>query len=373
MAEFKQGEDDDRRALIVAIELLRASIVDLKGSFLENATRMDEPTEDENKAAYDERFKKGEKLAEYMSDVDYTKPMGKGKGDDDKGGGGSIKDIITKVTAALIPISIVGGILSGFAPALQIVSTALKLLGSTILPLVMPLFVTLATILLMVSDTLWRALEPSLESFYGIIFSAVIPALNSLADAFENFIIFIDGLRDRQTGHKGRNMAGAEKVAQENADIVRKQALKEGKSEAEADALARQAKHGGNASLQDEAERLLQAGLTPEKRAERESLKGGTAKRPEGGLAAMREVFAELRSGLGQKASFGGIVEANRNLQLAALNQSPFEMKVLDRLDKMIGTMERAAENTTKPPEPRYGPASGGTGKRPSTVSQGAP
>lgn len=322
--------DPTEEELLFALELLRDSIVDLNQAVINNAKKTSSASNQKN-----------------------ASPA--------SGGMDPLAGLLTKISALLIPFSVLGSILSAFGPAFQLVGSAFKILGATILPLVMPLFVTMATALLMVSDMLWDNIEPALEGFYTIIFNAVIPALQAMADAFQVATTFFNQLVGNAQGQGPQLDEEKQRaIAEKNAEIVVNQARKEGKSEQEVDRLFQVTRFGvrkeGDSALMPEANRLLQTGMSPELRAERDkaAFKQDRPARGTSAIGSMREVFAELRSGLGPKASFTDIGSLSKNAQLAALNQSPFEVKVLERMEKMIGAMERAAANTEKRPDPRY-------------------
>lgn len=76
---------------------------------------------------------------------------------------------------------------------------------------------------------------------------------------------------------------------------------------------------------------------------------GGAAAPAEPGKpSSLAVITQELRQSLGPKASFSGLAQASKNAQLAALNQSPLEQMMLDRLTKSLGVLERVEQNTRK-------------------------
>jgi hypothetical protein len=68
----------------------------------------------------------------------------------------------------------------------------------------------------------------------------------------------------------------------------------------------------------------------------------------------MQDTLKELQMSMGPKASYQGIAQASKSAQLAALNQSPFEAKMLAKMQEVIGALTRTADNTTRQPSPRH-------------------
>lgn len=336
---------DAQREELVALELLRQSIVQLNASVIANAQR-------ETKAAAPSAAK--------------SKSKGGGGGSFGVTGGG-MAGVLASLTKALGPIAVLGGLMAGMQPAFQLLSAALNILGTTILPIVMPLFVVLAAGLLMLSDTIFKDLEPQLEAFYELIFSGAIPALESLIEAFsaaasavkktgEEMGEWIGKKLYGEENRPGEDMSKFEDASERAAEKARADALAAGRTADEAEAASKYAKHGGTApDWMSPGGTPAAAGPVGAAAAPAAApAAGSTAAKPKSAMSAMKDVFAELRSQQGAKAKFTSIEDVSKNASLAGLNRSPFEAQIFERMDKMIGAMERAANNTERTTPPVY-------------------
>lgn len=272
--------------------------------------------------------------------------------------------LTSRFAVLLAPLAVLGQIVSANSSGFSVLGSAVKVLAATLGPLLLPITFSLAVALIELSDQLWNDLAPALGDFYELVISTLLPAVSyiakSMAEAAGAIIKFtqaaaaaIPSSGDLSTGSETLDAilivsnpitAGlaaldgaidvlgdifsdsAETVADAAADFAG------GSTGGGGDFGGAEAGGPGNATVGG----VLGGG------------KGGT------GRNAAADVIKELRLSFGPKASFSSLASAGRNAQLAALNQSPFEQRILDYMNEALGKLERVANNTARQPEPRY-------------------
>lgn len=270
----------------------------------------------------------------------------------------------TQLAALLGPIAVVSQIMASNASGFQVVGSAFRVLASAVAPILLPFMLLFATMLITVSDIIWAQLRPALEEFYIWIFARGVPAIVSFVEAIQEAARWVTRqyqyLRDLEAYQRNKklNASGtggrgdpafdealaARVAATKNIPLV---GAREGDKSAEADAKAYRVTAGD----------MLAAFLNG--KSSRPPEEGGT-KTTGGGIAALvgknlRETIQEFKRSVGPQASFTSFSERSRQAQLAALNASPFETKMLDRMQDVLAAIDRAAATVLGPPVPAHG------------------
>lgn len=289
--------------------------------------------------------------------------------------GGAMNLIGAKFAMIMGPMAILSQVLSANTSGFQILGSAVKLLAATIGPILLPVIAVLAAGFVDVADRMWEDMAPALEGFYELVVGALLPAIAAIVDAFEAGADFfnrqIEALTPTERTHeesidmvKQMRGAGYDDAAIEAAgfgDTLRAMEAAERNGgrpvdprnptgRGDYDDPTASATAGTAGDYGDAAE------TTPEYDAEvaaqrkkfredniREAERGGPRSRTG---EAFSEVVREMRASFGPKAQFSGISQLSRSAQLAAINQSPFEAKMLDRMTKALEALERIDSNT---------------------------
>ena len=99
---------------------------------------------------------------------------------------GMAQAVVKPIVSALSPISLVNNALAQTGSGLGVFQSAVQLLGSTLAPLLLPVFVGLAAAVVAASDYIWDKLLPVLGDWYNWIFGTAIPAIKSFCDALSD-------------------------------------------------------------------------------------------------------------------------------------------------------------------------------------------
>lgn len=220
---------------------------------------------------------------------------------------------LQKILGLLTPMSLMAQAINSSASGFQIFSSAVKVLAATFAPLLLPLFAVLAEGLIALSDKIASDLMPQLEEFYGVVESELVPITYLLVDTFA-FAVSAMGDAARIVGDLRSNDPGR---------IMNRLN-----------------------PFQDDFERDgTESNLGLSAYARTQTTRNTTAR---------DDVIKELRMSMGPRASLSGIAQAGRNVQLAALNASPFEQRILDRFNSAVTNLERIRDNTTPRAGGRY-------------------
>lgn len=259
-----------------------------------------------------------------------------------------IKPILGPLGALLTPAKVLADVLASNASGFQLVGTAMKLLAATIAPLLLPVFVMLATGITELSDKIWADFGPALEGFYGMVVNTLLPAVTAIVQAFQDAADFFQDVISQIPGADaespylkdadGNNVVGAD------GRTVRVRDPGAGVFEGGA---------GAGGAVDFGGTRDAPGATGGDRRGGRpaEASAPGAKSSTKG---AMADVLRELRLSVGPRASTSGLADLNRNAAMAALNQSPFEAKLLQRIDAAVGAMERVAANTEAEASGRY-------------------
>lgn len=262
-----------------------------------------------------------------------------------------------KLMLVLGPIALLASVIQSNLSGVQLVMSAFKLLGATLAPILLPIMILLATGITEVSDRIWHDLEPALGDFYKFIFGALLPAVSALVDAFMVAAAIFDGeARKRIAREMGRDLSG-ERAAELEAERKRVMAIPSSQAEG---AAIEAAERAGETAPEPTPYTGAPAG-SPGTKAATAGTKGSDTGGLLGGKAsastrsALSEVLREFRMSVTPKASISGLTDVGKNIQLAGLNQSPFEAKMLERMQGVLGALGRIDANTRpRGPAGRY-------------------
>lgn len=261
-----------------------------------------------------------------------------------------LKAPFTALTVALGPMALAAQTINSTASGFQVVTAAVKVFAATLAPLLLPVFFLVASGLIYLSDKLWNDIAPALEGWYALILNTAVPAVRSLIDGFMLLTRVVNAIVDASPiGMAAKAVPTGVMDAAVSAlpgallnaipglgglkaigDIGRALGLVGGGEPAATPAPNPAATPGGRMSSE----------TAPADKA---------ANRLAGFQSAMRDTLAELKLSMGPRASFSGLAQASRNAQLAALNQSPFETKILQRMSEAIEKLSRVVDNTKAP------------------------
>ncbi len=355
------------KALITALELLRRSVADLPLSMAKNARATEQASREPEKTSRDsamfEEFNRSRRLEE-VRDAQRRKTEDKVLADADRGpaaragrlvagkaaetGGDAIGMLVGKFTAVLGPLAIFGQVLQSNAAGFQVLGKAVSVLAATLAPVLLPVVVVLGAAMLELSDRLWNEIAPGLEDFYKLIINSAVPAVQAFVDAVMWVVGRIEAARDFARDPVGKTAeAVTDAVTDTFAPAI--DALNDA-----TDWL------GGLVGIGDLSMRgpspgppggpdVGSAGYSVGSSTGGGGDFGGGSGGDGAGRGGMKEnmllMLREMRLGMGPQAQRSGLADVGKNLQMAALNQSPFEAKVLERMDKMLTAMERAVRS----------------------------
>lgn len=289
--------------------------------------------------------------------------------------------LLMKFAAVLGPLALLASVVQSAGSGFQVLATSVKLFAATISPILLPVVAVLAAALIDLSDKLWSQLLPKLESWYTFIVGSLLPALRSMADAFISAATVIKNLSEvagiagdkLQSGAKwlgDQIHSGAEAIFGKSPEgntgsawngmlpgDLRGLLTRRGRV---GDTAAGAASGGvaGSGESPDWFGRVMNninisskpggifGSVGPTIGA---VLAGATPPAPKGSEpSAMQLVIQEMRRSNGPQASFSSLTQASKNAQLAALNQSPLELKMLERLTQSLETLEKVEFNTRR-------------------------
>jgi hypothetical protein len=352
------------RAIIAAIELLRARVTQLPLAMAQNAAM-----------AAEESLRQSQPAA----------------GGD--GGGprqGFFGRGISRVTAAadllaarfsalLGPLASFGTYLNAPTSGMSVLSKAINLFAASVAPVILPATVLLSTALAAAGDVVFKKLVPALEGFYKLVLSSGIPAVQSFVSivgrATQALIYLADsaagkallqggvpggklGALDRLTGGgNGAEMntgsttteavAAYTKFVRRNFEDAVTAALPYG-GETLAGANAWMGnKIGGLWGLSEEDADARRGMGT---RSGSDGLVNGATKR------AQADVLKELMLSFGPKASVGSVSSIYSRAAMSSLGQTPFERRMLEMMQTVVSRIGRAANEPGRgvytPPAP---------------------
>lgn len=343
--------DLQTRALIVALELLRHSITDLPLSRLTNAaeargggtgrnafgagdTSLD-LSEATRRLQLDEIRDERRRKAEDKEIADANRGFGGRAMQGAKGAAGdALGMLVGKFAAVLGPMTVLSQVVASNASGFQVLGTSMKLFAATVGPILLPVVATLAAGLIDLSERVWQDIAPCLEDFYQAVVESLLPAVRWMVDAFAEAARFFndpmgyvaDKVFNGDTANAVNNIAAGVSGDTGEGDFSGDTGAG-GSFDTGAGKYGRSTGGGGDYGEGGAALPTTSTGGKP------------------GSLAIVAQ---ELRRSLGPQAQFAGLSQISKNAQLSAMNSSPIEQMVLQRLAKAVEALERVEVNTRK-------------------------
>lgn len=290
------------RALTAAVEILRQQMADLPLAIVTNM-------EDAARRRADAERPRGP--------ADPDRPR---RAPPSRGGGASagLAALAGSFAKLLGPLAALGTFLNASTSGFDLFNKAIKLFATTLAPVLMPAFFLLAVALAATSEVLWGQLAPALEGMFGVILNYGIPTIVRFLDMVLSAAEALEKLSKMDTGVGG--VKGADLLAA-GALVVPGLQIPAGMY------------------LYDRA-----AGGSGDGRAYGDRIGGGTRDGARGATGrAIADTLAELRLSMGPQASTGNISSVYSKAQMAALNQSPFERRMLEMMERVTGALTRAS------------------------------
>lgn len=258
---------------------------------------------------------------------------------------GSMKALGLKMAAVLGPLAVLSQVVSSAASGFSVLMGAVRVFAASLAPVLLPVFAVLATAVSRLADTLWKKIVPALSTWY----SAIVRFVDGLASVLKPVMWLARQMGIVKSGsgdavdvatdivHAAPGVGSGLRSSVELASDAGMYERRRAKGDSKFGAAARTA---GNLFADFATFGLWRPG---EKETADWRRSGGAAeyldktgkKRP-GDALVSNEVLQELRLSMGPKAQFAGLAQVSRNAQMAALNQSPFEQKILERLQTGI-------------------------------------
>ena len=331
--------DLETKALAVALELLRREIADLPLAKLANALEQPESGKKPDNDADSGGRKGGSGFGGRATDAI----------------GGAMNMMVGKFAAVMGPMAILSQVVASNASGFQVLGTAVKLLAATLGPILLPIVAVLAAGLIDLSEQLWTKLKPGLEAFYTLIIETLLPVIQMLIDAFMEVIDFVgetifgDGDAKRASAVQEGRDAGM------TDDEIRKQAAIAGWSQKEIEKAIRNA-NGGDGDFSDDAGAggNYDRGSSTGGGGDYGNSPDGKPEAKKGVAGSLGIVIQELKRSMGPAASFSGLAQMSKNVQLAALNQSPIEKMNFEKIAESVRVLEKVAVNTTPKKDDRF-------------------
>jgi hypothetical protein len=365
--------DRSARQLIVAMELLRRAVTDSAASQLAAMKAGADPSKhgtgkgggDILGFTEDGKFVKGaeeEKIPgaaggwRTPGESGGKKESGRGKESDGKAGtdGKALAGLIVAGFGRILaPLTALGAVVSGLLSGFSIVTSALRVFAATLAPILLPVFVLLAATIIAASDVIWSKLKPALDGWYALVMSQGVPVveafIDGLKDAAEAVVEFAHWV-ERQSHRFRHGVVAGTLGSLETRQAAEKErvagVLGRGRNDTGAGNYEGGASSGGGGDYGGGADkgafgRVAAAGAAPKTTSQLVN-------------SALKDTIKELRLQQGPQASFTGVSQAVKNVQLAAINASPFEQKMLERMGTALDKLEKLVGNTEAKPTRRY-------------------
>ncbi|MBA4192482.1 MAG: hypothetical protein C0467_31320 [Planctomycetaceae bacterium] len=259
------------------------------------------------------------------------------------------------------PLNLLHSAVDSQASGMNVLGTATKVLAATIGPILLPAVTVASAALIGISDVIWARLLPNLDKFDRFVLSELIPAGEAMVGLFGKLADAMEWVAKKSGGKDGDESRGpltAFSKLDKGLDKLLAGDLMGGAKDITSAAWRSAKGVVDPLGIADGAVKRIEVLLggsgeqTVRSTGVRRNADGSITKidangNPIGGAGAfgsgMRDTLRELRMSLGSKASYTGLGDVGRNATLAAANQSPFEMKILERFDRAIAALERGA------------------------------
>lgn len=215
-----------------------------------------------------------------------------------------LSSVAGKFAAIAGPAAILSQVLQNSLSGFQVLNQAVKVVATTLAPILLPVTVALAAGMLAISDVLIEQLLPGMDRWFQLILDTAIPVISAVVDAFA---------------------FAADKImsfASAVGDVI--------------DWVKRQVNSLNPFSDDDDGEQNRADLIAPDA--------GGRDKVNSG----LRDTLASLRNSMGPKASIGALGSVGQAAQMAALNSDPIEARMLKIQTNMLTRLDQVAANTAK-------------------------
>jgi hypothetical protein len=229
-----------------------------------------------------------------------------------------------------------------------VLGTAVRVLSTTLAPILLPVVVALAAGFIALADKLEPLIQEALPRWTAFIFDRLIPAFEFLADVVAGTVEVFGAI--------GEAVGDAVNWINDMLPDVSAEGI--GDTLVGAAAMPGEGGRGaGEGEFGNPFEKILAAAR---ERMERDPTGTGAGefggeKGGGGGTrsAALMDVLKSLRLSMGPRAQVSGLADASRNLQMAALNTDPLEARMLRTMEKSLSVMERTAVGVEKLAAPK--------------------
>lgn len=287
-----------------------------------------------------------------------ARPTGAPREPERKGLGGQLVNVsgalAGRFAALLGPLAAFGAVLTSQTSGTQVLGKAIQLFATAIGPVVLPLVFALAVGLATASDVIFGKLLPALDDFNKWVLGSAIPAVIEFAESCGRAVEFLKMLADSPVGQAlgGTGEGGIFGAINRTLDRfgnIDKTLSSVGEMERGLDDATRLVVPGGDRLVG--AKNWLKRNLGVE---DGSGPAGGTGSEVSSTTRAAADkarsdTLRELVLSMGPKASSGSVSSVWSRAQMAALNQSPFERRMLEMMTIVVSRMARAAEPGSSP------------------------
>jgi hypothetical protein len=300
------------------------------------------------------------------------------------GGGGrglaTVAGMLARPFAALLsPLARLSTYLQATTSGMSVFQGALRVLAASLAPILLPVMFMLASGLIALADTIWNELKPKLGEWIEFIVTTGLTALEWFAEAVTDAASALGGFGDgveeawdsfgdavADAGDWFNEVTGRAAVDRSGDGILhgigkgwgtgggrRADPLGTdrgdygggGSSGADFDASGAGGAMGGLWGMINHGmAQIKRKTVAPDGDRDKPGGSGGAV--PEAMKGAMKDVLAQMKFEMAPKSQSMGLAAVGRNAQIAALNQSPFEAKMLDRISTVIAALEKVVNNT---------------------------
>ena len=248
--------------------------------------------------------------------------------------------ILTRFAAVVGPLAILGSVLSAANSGLALLGSAVKVLASTLAPILLPVTFALSVALTELSAQLQPLIFDALPTFVDYMLDDVLPAMEDFVDWLVKVAKLVLNPSDATTGDVVDVASGAVKYGAGPANIggVASYAFEGALSSVTKLYDRLSGNPEGTTVFGEEAKKKEAEAKGGE--GDKGSRAGEAAVRDRNRLIAAEETLQEFKLSLLPKAQFSGIADVGKQIQLGGLNASPYERKMLENFQKAIKLLE---------------------------------
>lgn len=362
--------DENEKALAVAIELLRKAVANMPAAMARNARRVDPDPADmvpdgrsgftgqglptgygggqSPKGGGQSPKGGGPPATPIPGAANATVPVppppppsSSGKPTYGPAGGGIFSMLAAQFKSVLGPMALFGQVMGSSSSGFRVLGTVVKYFAATIGSIILPVVFSLSVALLELTDTVWKKIKPVLTGLYQIIAHTILPVFRLLASVIGGIIGVVGdvvGALGDAASWVARQFTSTEEEKRENEKAMAEFAVTFGgfsKEEAEAHFVK-------NRTGTDIVEGALGEGGKAQLDALIAKFAGGDAR---------DDVMKSLMMSMMPKAQTMGVSAAYSAAREKALNADPIEMKMLKVQMEQLAELKAA---NAKKPESAY-------------------